>query len=67
MTSSGIELATFHLVAYCLDQLRYCVPPRLLKPLLKFIFNPDLFTQAFRAVWEKAVIVPALERKQGLC
>jgi hypothetical protein len=26
-TSSGLEPATFWLVAYCLNQLRYCVPP----------------------------------------
>jgi hypothetical protein len=25
-TSSGLTLATFRLVAYCLNQLRYCVP-----------------------------------------
>jgi hypothetical protein len=27
MTSSGIESATFRLVAECHNQLRYCVPP----------------------------------------
>jgi hypothetical protein len=28
LTSSGIEPATFQLVAWCHNQLRYCVPPR---------------------------------------
>jgi hypothetical protein len=26
-TSSGLDPATFRLAAYCLNQLRYCVPP----------------------------------------
>jgi hypothetical protein len=25
---SGLEAATFRFVAYCLNQLRYCVPPK---------------------------------------
>jgi hypothetical protein len=29
MTSSGTEPATFRLVTYCLNQLRYCVPSRI--------------------------------------
>jgi hypothetical protein len=28
MTPSGIEIATFQLVAQRLNQLRYCVPPK---------------------------------------
>jgi hypothetical protein len=30
VTSSGIELVTFRLIAWCLNQLRYSVPPYIL-------------------------------------
>ena len=35
MTPSGIEPATFQLVAQCLNQLRYGVPQRILKYCMK--------------------------------
>jgi hypothetical protein len=38
MTSSGIEPATFRLVAECLSQLRYRVPLLLLRLLLQFYY-----------------------------
>jgi hypothetical protein len=41
MTSSGIESATFRLVAYCFDQLRYRVSPVMHMIGINFVLYDD--------------------------
>jgi hypothetical protein len=47
MTPSGIEPATFRLVAQCLNQLRHRVPPRRVIMCVKHAVFPPSFQQGF--------------------
>jgi hypothetical protein len=59
----GLETATFRLVAYCLNQVRYRVPPEL-RSIVYLIFNRRLIKTARTALIKSATFFGQL---CGLC